>query len=212
LNAKAKAEEATAADLKKRLAEFENQRAQAAEELQKVKAELAKRESAAATQQSQDAEAAKRYEEQMAALRREREELGAKAKAEEATAADLKKRLDDVEKQRAQAAAEFEKAKAELVTKAALQAGTAPEVAKQFEEQLTALRRERDELHAKARAEEVAAGDLKKRLEDYEKHRAHAAEELQKIKAELAKREAAGTSDAKDPEAAKRFEEQLSEA
>jgi len=173
LTAKAKAEEVAAGEAKKQLEEFEKQRVHAIEELKRVKAELAKRESApaAAAQPAADPDAAKRLEEQLAVLRWERDELNAKAKAEEATAADLKKRLAEFENQRAQVAEELQKVKAELAKResaAAAQHSNEAEAVKRYEEQMAALRREREELGAKAKAEEATAADLKKRLEEVE--------------------------------------------
>lgn len=59
------------------------------------------------------------------------------------------------------------------------------ENSKRFDEDLAILRQERDELVAKLSSEQLAAGEMKYRLEELEKHLAKASHDLEHVKSEL---------------------------
>src|SRR6266568_3367351 len=156
----------------------------------------------------EQAERTKRFEVEVAGLGQERDELNAKLLAEQQAAAESKLRADALESHLRDSAEEVEAAKAKLETQAAEQKrlesewreqlNTAEALTKKleaawleadarnkrFEQELAGLRQVRDDLNGKLTAEQQAAAESKRRVEELESRLRENTAELERVKAD----------------------------
>src|SRR6266700_1514765 len=154
----------------------------------------------------EQAERTKRFEVEVAGLGQERDELNGKLLAEQQAAAESKLRADALESHLRDSAEEVEAAKAKLETQAAEQKrlesewreqlNTAEALTKKleaawleadarnkrFEQELAGLRQVRDDLNGKLTAEQKAAAESKRRVDDLESRLRENTAELERIK------------------------------
>jgi chromosome segregation ATPase len=182
----------SAADVERLNAELHQQRA----EFEETESKWRKQSEAA---QSKKAESGKGVVNEAAALRRERDDLHAKLSAEIQAAAESRRRAKDAESQLTQRAAELERANTELQlqrtklehseTKWRKQMESAQskktDISKVSADEVAALRREREELHAKLTAELHAVAQSSRRAEDAEGRLTGSEAELEHLNAEL---------------------------
>src|SRR6266700_2071428 len=156
----------------------------------------------------EQAERTKRFEVEVAGLGQERDELNGKLFAEQQAAAESKLRADALESHLRDSAEEGEAAKAKLETQAAEQKrlesewreqlNTAEALTKKleaawleadarnkrFEQELAGLRQVRDDLNGKLTAEQKAAAESKRRVEELESRLRENTAELERVKAD----------------------------
>src|SRR5262249_8660809 len=134
-----------------------------------------------------------------AALRKERDDLQARLDAELQAAADSQRRADDAESALSQHANELERARTELHQLRAKFDQSESNWRKQLDaaqskradsgkaaaEASTALRRERDELHARLAAEHQSAAESASRASEAESRLSENEAELERVKVEL---------------------------
>src|SRR6266567_3131193 len=156
----------------------------------------------------EQAERTKRFEVEVAGLGQERDELNGKLLAEQQAAAESKLRADALESHLRDSAEEVEAAKAKLETQAAEQKrlesewreqlNTAEALTKKleaawleadarnkrFEQELAGLRQVRDDLNGKLTAEQQAAAESKRRVEELESRLRENTAELERVKAD----------------------------
>ena len=162
----------------------------------------------------EQAQRSKRFEEELVGLRKERDELNGKLAAEKQAASGSAQRAQELESSLSRNASEFERAKAELdrqsaereeseskwreqldtawVLKEKLEGAWAGAVErnKRFEEELAALRQERNELNGKLQAEKDAAEESRFRAREVENRLGRNATEFERAKSELEKQSA----------------------
>jgi chromosome segregation ATPase len=156
----------------------------------------------------------KLVEEELANLRREHEELAGKLAAEQKAAADSKERAKEVANRLNRNAADSDRAHAELAkenekreradaewrkqleaakalkTKLEASLAAATDQNKRFEEEITAVRHERDELQSQLKARPRTGGESVQRDEELERRFDQQAAELERLAAELEKQSA----------------------
>ena len=153
----------------------------------------------------------KRFEEELAGLRRERDELNARLAAEQQAATESRQRARDVENRLGRNATESDRAKAELAkqnaerecseaewreqldaakalrTRLEISLAEATGHSKRFEEELAALRQERDDLKERLTGEQQSAVAAKQRAEDLQSRLEQNTAELERVKADSEK-------------------------
>jgi DNA-binding response OmpR family regulator/chromosome segregation ATPase len=150
----------------------------------------------------EEAQRGKRFEEELTTLQKQRDELGNKLAAEQRAAGESKRRSEELENRLRESTTETERAKAERSRleselggqlKAANAATEKVEAArreeaersKRFEQELTALQKQRDELSNKLAAEQQATEASRRRSDELESGLRERTEALERAKAEL---------------------------
>jgi chromosome segregation ATPase len=156
----------------------------------------------------------KLVEEELASLRREHDELAGKLAAEQKAAADSKERAKEVANRLNRNAADSDRARTELTkenekreradaewrkqldaakalkTKLEASLAEATDQNKRFEEEIAAVRRERDELQSQLKARPRTGGEPVPRADELERRIDQQAAELERLEAELEKQSA----------------------